>query len=177
MTYCGIGALSFLDRLPKSLREPGNGANPLVLTGLSSVEGTVKWLVERQTPFFHDEEDSEEEERGNGQGLEGGLGIDGTAKGRTNDLQPLEITYAGFSGRRNKLADTCYSFWVGGSLAVRPPVLSSSPIYSPLNPHRSSKEPRSSTPPPTAASSLNAPNTLSLAASENSLEISRVRSS
>lgn len=26
---------------------------------------------------------------------------------------------AGFSGRCNKITDTCYSFWVGGSLAVR----------------------------------------------------------
>ena len=28
---------------------------------------------------------------------------------------------AGFSGRCNKIADTCYSFWAGGALAVRSP--------------------------------------------------------
>lgn len=27
--------------------------------------------------------------------------------------------YGGFNGRVNKLADTCYSFWVGGALDVR----------------------------------------------------------
>ena len=32
----------------------------------------------------------------------------------TQDLQ-----WAGFNGRYNKVADTCYSWWVGGSLAVR----------------------------------------------------------
>lgn len=30
-----------------------------------------------------------------------------------------ETKDAGFSGRCNKIADTCYSFWVGGTLAVR----------------------------------------------------------
>ena len=28
-------------------------------------------------------------------------------------------TAAGFNGRCNKVADTCYAFWVGASLAVR----------------------------------------------------------
>lgn len=32
------------------------------------------------------------------------------------DLQ--ELQWAGFNGRCNKIADTCYSWWVGGSLAV-----------------------------------------------------------
>lgn len=32
------------------------------------------------------------------------------------DLQ--ELQWAGFNGRCNKVADTCYSWWVGGSLAV-----------------------------------------------------------
>lgn len=30
-----------------------------------------------------------------------------------------EIKHAGFGGRCNKIADTCYSFWAGGTLAVR----------------------------------------------------------
>ena len=30
-----------------------------------------------------------------------------------------QIKDAGFSGRCSKIADTCYSFWVGGTLAVR----------------------------------------------------------
>lgn len=31
---------------------------------------------------------------------------------------PQELQWAGFNGRCNKVADTCYSWWVGGSLAV-----------------------------------------------------------
>ena len=34
--------------------------------------------------------------------------------GTTSD----ELPWAGFNGRCNKKSDTCYSFWVGGSLAV-----------------------------------------------------------
>lgn len=30
------------------------------------------------------------------------------------------MQWAGCNGRANKLADTCYAFWVGGSLSVRP---------------------------------------------------------
>ena len=29
-----------------------------------------------------------------------------------------ELEFAGFNGRCNKVCDTCYSFWVGGNLAV-----------------------------------------------------------
>lgn len=29
-----------------------------------------------------------------------------------------ELQFAGFNGRCNKVCDTCYSFWVGGNLAV-----------------------------------------------------------
>lgn len=34
-------------------------------------------------------------------------------------LEPSDLKWAGFNGRCNKTADTCYSWWVGGSLAVR----------------------------------------------------------
>lgn len=30
-----------------------------------------------------------------------------------------DLEWIGFSGRTNKVADTCYSFWVGGTLSVR----------------------------------------------------------
>lgn len=38
-------------------------------------------------------------------------------------LPPDQFTCAGFNGRLNKTADTCYCFWVTGSLAVLPPTL------------------------------------------------------
>lgn len=35
------------------------------------------------------------------------------------DVVLEELLWAGFNGRCNKTADTCYSFWNGGTLAVR----------------------------------------------------------
>lgn len=39
------------------------------------------------------------------------------------DAEPLydELQWAGLTGRCNKVADTCYAFWAGGSLTVRSP--------------------------------------------------------
>jgi len=34
------------------------------------------------------------------------------------DVLSEELLWAGFNGRCNKTADTCYSFWNGGTLAV-----------------------------------------------------------
>jgi geranylgeranyl transferase type-1 subunit beta len=33
----------------------------------------------------------------------------------------FELQWIGFNGRSNKIADTCYSWWIAGSLAVRFP--------------------------------------------------------
>ena len=45
------------------------------------------------------------------------------SNGSTNALMKDHCTTihtaAGFNGRCNKIADTCYAFWVGASLAVR----------------------------------------------------------
>jgi prenyltransferase beta subunit len=40
-------------------------------------------------------------------------------------LMAENLQYVGFNGRHNKLADTCYSFWVGASLDVSFPLLDS----------------------------------------------------
>ena len=75
-----------------------------------------------------DEEDNEPEEEGNS--VDGhdsdehhylDLGSRAPASSDTISLNhPSEdIQWAGFNGRCNKVADTCYSFWVGGTLAVR----------------------------------------------------------
>lgn len=43
-----------------------------------------------------------------------------------SQLQQDQFSCAGFNGRLNKTADTCYCFWVTGSLAVLPYALSDS---------------------------------------------------
>lgn len=100
LTYCALSALSLLDRLG-----PNKG-------GISSHENLIRWLVSRQIPFEHQDEYSEDyeapaigtDEGGGDKNIE--LGLDGI---------PI---WAGFNGRCNKRGDTCYSFWVGGSLDV-----------------------------------------------------------
>lgn len=103
LTYCALGALSLLDRL-----HPNRG-------GVSSHDNIIRWLVSRQVPFQakdgYSEDDYEdlvtsgtEEEKIEGEKVE--LGSDG---------KPV---WAGFNGRCNKLGDTCYSYWVGGSLDI-----------------------------------------------------------
>ena len=40
---------------------------------------------------------------------------------RTLNFDDEDLQFAGFSGRPNKIADTCYCFWNTGALAVRLP--------------------------------------------------------
>lgn len=55
---------------------------------------TVQWLAYRHTMLLDDEESEEE------------------------DLLKQETDTVGVNGRCNKIADTCYVFWVGGALDV-----------------------------------------------------------
>lgn len=99
LTYCALGALSLLDRL-----HPNKG-------GISSHENLARWLVSRQMPFEHQDGHNEDE----------ALAIKSTADEEKESSQ-VELgsdgipIWAGFNGRCNKRGDTCYSFWVGGSL-------------------------------------------------------------
>ncbi|KAI5820804.1 terpenoid cyclases/protein prenyltransferase alpha-alpha toroid [Pyronema omphalodes] len=100
MTYCAVAALSLLGRLED---------------GISNHEDLVRWLVQRQVPFeerhvMDDEEWADILATGTdaekAAGIEIKLGADG---------KPI---WAGFHGRCNKKADTCYSFWIGGTLSI-----------------------------------------------------------
>lgn len=118
-TYCGIAALSNLGRLPGSLSksetaEPSNST----LTGVTNLQDTIRWLMSRQVNYVEsdDEEDDEEPETKPAASLNpGNSEIDQLAAAGLS----LEDTYAiGCNGRLNKVADTCYSFWVDASLYV-----------------------------------------------------------
>ncbi|KAI9884740.1 MAG: hypothetical protein M1823_003484 [Watsoniomyces obsoletus] len=200
--YCAISALSFLDRLPPSVMQPSRAlstSSKSKLTGLSSLEGTVRWLVSRQIETIPENEDDDVQEedhhrqsdgvtqitdRMNGLGFHGprsallhqeqdpgrengsdhhahhtspppaiplqdhhsslldspppyshfptdplsGTGDDGfisdimqdgsgSGRGPTSSSTRRTKVIAGFNGRCNKAVDTCYSFWVCGSLS------------------------------------------------------------
>lgn len=101
LTYCALGALSLLGHL-----HPNMG-------GISSHDNLTRWLVSRQVPFEHQDRYNEED-------YEDPV-IESTAdeeiERKKAELESDGIpTWAGFNGRCNKRGDTCYSFWVGGSL-------------------------------------------------------------
>lgn len=103
LTYCALSTMSLLGRL-----HPNTG-------GISSHDNLIRWLVSRQVPFKHQDGCNEED-------YEDPV-IESTADGeherKKTELEADGIPiWAGFNGRCNKRSDTCYSFWVGGSLDV-----------------------------------------------------------
>ena len=135
-TYCGVGALSLLNRLPSihRLEATPEAVDP------SFVEDILHWLVMRQTSMLSEDDDANDDGNGDEEA--------GTSEGHaqeheglaarhssllaahtehksshsmgstTNEANIEDLHWAGFNGRCNKVADTCYSFWVGGSLGV-----------------------------------------------------------
>lgn len=90
---------------------------PLLSAGSDRFEALITWLASRQTAQLEEPEEDEDDEQ-----------LEATQTGSLNDrvrglpnVQPLEpdtISCAGFNGRCNKYADTCYSFWNGATLMV-----------------------------------------------------------
>lgn len=120
-TYCCIGALTFLGRLSDKYKSVA-----LLTPGAEPFESLVRWLVARQTVELGENEEDEES------GSESGEVPTLSQKVATLNLQesvqdlpalpvPTEesLQCAGFNGRTNKYADTCYSFWNTATLAVR----------------------------------------------------------
>ena len=115
MTYCALGALSLLGKLPSGTSCQNININAAsTSTPIINLPPIIKWLVDRQVPYQPSpSEDNDNDEV--------------STLPTPSDLPP---TIAGFQGRAGKLADTCYSFWVGGSLDI---LGHSSLINQPLN--------------------------------------------
>lgn len=137
-SYCGLSTLILLERLHFVERKSK------LVEARHSVSGEFQqsmlhWLVSRQTCMLADYRDldnldeddadlEEAEKRQDGeQDGESGFAILGSTPAlppHMLDFESLEChatkaAVAGMNGRCNKPADTCYSFWVGASLAVR----------------------------------------------------------
>lgn len=99
---------------------------PLLTPGTEEFELLARWLVARQTSDLGegnaDEEQSDCTDKAQNDlpGAIQGLHI----ADRVNSLPSLEppsdgtVQWAGFNGRCNKIADTCYSFWNTATLVV-----------------------------------------------------------
>ncbi|KAL8702940.1 MAG: hypothetical protein Q9201_003894 [Fulgogasparrea decipioides] len=92
----------------------------------------VSWLVSLQTTLLQEEELAVSDEPGPAAqiGPEGGSDVSHAQvaavvpqeatlpDSRNVESLAEELQWAGLTGRCNKIADTCYSFWVGGSLSI-----------------------------------------------------------
>lgn len=95
------------------------------MVGLSDPELTARWLVARQTLALDDEELMETSDGDEPAAAK--TPIDAPRAVKLHSLPSLIgeaggadfLQWAGFNGRCNKVADTCYAWWVGGSLSVR----------------------------------------------------------
>lgn len=115
-TYCAVGALTFIGRLSKESKPV-----KLVSPDTREFESLIRWLVARQTSDLGEESDEEDtesaEKKPSRQQPE--VSFDDRVRQLPN-LQPCSEPprWAGFNGRYNKTADTCYCFWNTGALAV-----------------------------------------------------------
>ncbi|KAM0280558.1 hypothetical protein ACHAQH_004003 [Verticillium albo-atrum] len=107
--YCAIGALYMLDR---PLESTGDQFNSEALRkGVMDQEGLIKFLVHRQFAYLErQEQDAENNDP------------DVANFALPRNLADLSLDenkhFVGFNGRCNKVADTCYCWWVGGTLAM-----------------------------------------------------------
>ncbi|KAL2134449.1 hypothetical protein VTI74DRAFT_161 [Chaetomium olivicolor] len=107
--YCAIAALSLLDRP----LENSTGARPsqILHSGIRNMPGLVHWLTSRQfvylEPPSNRQDPDEEDEEANF-----------LLPARLSDLSPSQnLRHVACNGRCNKVADTCYTWWVGAALA------------------------------------------------------------
>ncbi|KAJ5084362.1 hypothetical protein NUU61_008941 [Penicillium alfredii] len=114
-TYCAISSLDFLNRVSNDVKSV-----PLLSFGSKENEALLAWLVSRQTAKISESELDED-----GSDTQDEQSIDTIeADSRISALPDIQsisadtILYAGFNGRCNKIADTCYSFWNGATLRM-----------------------------------------------------------
>lgn len=109
---------------------PSKNHKPIALLSPKTgpFESLVRWLVTRQTCELGDDEEESDEEDGHGVDEIGPLSatVEEPSLDTKVDQLPVvppetedSLRWAGFNGRCNKYADTCYSFWNTASLNVR----------------------------------------------------------
>jgi geranylgeranyl transferase type-1 subunit beta len=84
------------------------------VTALTNLPGTIRWLLSRQLAYS----DSDKEESEGPGSLQIKSDPGPPEMPSLAGLSLNETMCIGFNGRANKLADTCYCFWVSASLEV-----------------------------------------------------------
>lgn len=127
-TYCAIGTLSSLGRLPKSIKREPLGSNLVqpagnFQRGLTNLPAVTLWLMSRQLAYAEEVEDDDDLKHGHP--LADVRGTYSQEDHYAYDVPSLagltleEPQSIAFNGRLNKPADTCYSWWGVSSLEVR----------------------------------------------------------
>ncbi|KAF7515576.1 hypothetical protein G7054_g14508 [Neopestalotiopsis clavispora] len=101
-SYCAVAALSMLDLTADDKENP----NQYLKAGIPSIPALVHYLVSRQF-VYTEEADSEDEDE---------TEPSSTPAPDMASLSLEDASVAGFSGRPNKIPDTCYTWWVAGAL-------------------------------------------------------------
>ncbi|KAL8658481.1 MAG: hypothetical protein Q9226_000975 [Calogaya cf. arnoldii] len=128
-TYCAVAALSLLGRLDPPVK-PSRPAR--VWPSDDSVKQMLGWLVNLQTSLLQEEDLSMSDTTEAMAQLDLDNGTQQTPVEATHVMSPEdpvmdgvgaeplydELQWAGLTGRCNKVADTCYTFWAGGSLTI-----------------------------------------------------------
>ena len=126
-TYNGVGALKLLGKLPRGPMDSNSDGK----ISADFVENVTRWLVSRQTLMLHEGDEftvADEEPPAltpkafsptfHVQGAFPVSVADSSVMSASVEVSPHDLQWAGFNGRCNKVADTCYAFWVGGTLGV-----------------------------------------------------------
>ncbi|RYP46723.1 hypothetical protein DL768_007113 [Monosporascus sp. mg162] len=108
--YCAVAALSLLD-LANS--DPSASPTHYLQAGIPSIPSLIHFLVSRQFKYLDPSSDSPSPDP------------DSPSAAVPADLSKLSLsdedphtTSTGFNGRLNKVADTCYAWWVSGALHI-----------------------------------------------------------
>jgi geranylgeranyl transferase type-1 subunit beta len=119
LNYCAVGALSFLSK--SSTREHGSTKVGMLQETYGKeidLEACIKWMLLRQTTYIEDDQDEDSEDDEQTHTKHTFSPQTKTTHDRSSSTAPPELLNAGFNGRTNKIADTCYSFWNLGALAI-----------------------------------------------------------
>lgn len=118
--YCAVAALSLLDRPPEGSGAgvgAAAGGSRAVRDGVPDVPALVSWLASRQFEYVQGGEDADDEDDDDPNFRFAALSLSDGPTGGAQDPPP-PAQHIGFNGRCNKVADTCYTWWNLGTLAV-----------------------------------------------------------
>lgn len=119
--YCAVAALDLLDRpveggtlssITEEQQAPHYTQSKLLQEGIGDIPAFISFLISRQFAYLEAQEkeaEGDEEDPDTANFQMAGLSLS----------EPQgDTSHVGFNGRCNKVADTCYTWWVLGSLSI-----------------------------------------------------------